>query len=82
MNKENCHQLLSKIQAETFQTKILNIILTLNNQIEDLKIALIDTQQKMNEIIETVNQKEEKIDAEALNPDISEDSPQVDIIDN
>lgn len=51
-------EILSKISNETFQTKILNVLLSQYGQIKQLEKIVVELQQKVNEIIEVINKKD------------------------
>lgn len=68
MNFEDIKNYLIKIQQESFQTKILNAILSCFEQIEALKSFNNQTRDKINEIIDVINKN-----AETVNNDIQED---------
>lgn len=59
MDLQQMTEYLNNIQQERFETKVLNAILTCFEEISRLKEALVETQEKMNEIIEEINGKEE-----------------------
>lgn len=72
MDLQQMRDFLNAVQQERFETKVLNAILACFEQISMVKNALVETQEKMNEIIEEINGANEN--AEALNPEIEEDS--------
>lgn len=51
-------EILSKISNETFQTKVLNVLLSQYSQIKQLEKIVVELQQKVNEIIEFINKKD------------------------
>lgn len=57
MNFEEMQTFLSNIQAERPETKMMNAILTCYQDIDQLKIMVIELQEKVNEIIENWNVK-------------------------
>lgn len=59
MDLQQMTEYLNNIQQERFETKALNAILACFEEISRLKEALVETQEKMNEIIEEINGKEE-----------------------
>ena len=79
MTFNDMQEYLNQIQKDRFQTRIMNAVLTCYQEIKTLEQAIIQTQQKVNEIIRSLNNQTEN--AEALNPDIEEDEHQEDIID-
>lgn len=75
MNLENMRSFLIKTQEESFQTRVLNSILTCFEEIENIKVELKETREKVNEVIENWNEN-----AETINNDIKEDINVEDII--
>lgn len=71
MDFEKMKEYLSSIQQNSFETKVLSAILTCYEQVCAMRESLIETQQKMNEIIAEINE-----DAETTNSDIQEDTPE------
>lgn len=69
MNLQQMRDFLNSVQQERFETKVLNAILACFEQISMVKEALVETQEKMNEIIEEINGG-----AETLNPEIEGDT--------
>ena len=81
MRLEDMNKLLTQISSESFQTKVLNVILTQYKEIKQLETRVNELQQKVNEIISNWNTEIEGVgDAEALNNDIRENVLQEDII--
>lgn len=78
MTFNDMQEYLNQIQKDRFQTRIMNAVLTCYQEIKTLEQAIIQTQQKVNEIIRSLNNQTEN--AEALNPEITEDTEQADII--
>lgn len=78
MTFNDMQEYLNQIQKDRFQTRIMNAVLTCYQEIKTLEQAIIQTQQKVNEIIRSLNNQTEN--AEALNPEITEDAEQADII--
>ena len=68
MDLESMKSFLIKAQEESFQTRVLNAILSCFEEIENVKVELKETREKVNEVIENWNEN-----AEALNDDIEED---------
>lgn len=58
MTIEEMNNVLTKISSETFQTKVLNVLLTQYNEIKTLEKLVIELQEKVNEIIDGWNDKE------------------------
>ena len=81
INSEDIKDLLLKAQQQTFQHKMMNIIYTLGEELAAQGNAIVKLQDKMNQIINELNQQEEIEDAEALNHDIQEDVIEADVID-
>ena len=81
MTIEEMTKHLTQIQNETAQTKILNAILACYAEIKNHEKAIIELQQKINEIIKVLNKYEAKENAETVNPEedalINEPAPQV-----
>ena len=76
MTLDEMTKVLTKISSESFQTKVLNVILTQYNEIKNLEKNIIELQQKENELITNWNEKFGNQNAEALNSEIQEDSSQ------
>lgn len=72
MTFEEMQKHLTGIQAELPETKILTAILMQQNDIDAIKKALVETQQKVNEIINAIES------AATVNSDISEDTSEED----
>lgn len=72
---------LTQIQNESFQTKILNAILTCYAEIKTLENDLVETQKVINQIIEIINSSTTQESAETVNPEedapVNEPAPQV-----
>ena len=82
MSTDEMREYLISAQQQTLQNKILSAILTCFQNIKELEEQIIDIQYKVNEIIKEWNTKIEGVeDAEALNPEIVEDTPEEDIVD-
>lgn len=75
MDLENMRSFLIKTQQESFQTRVLNSILTCFEEIENIKVELNETREKVNEVIENWNEN-----AETVNDDIEEDIEVEDIV--
>lgn len=75
MDLESMRSFLIKAQEESFQTRVLNAILSCFEEIENVKIELNETREKVNEVIENWNEN-----AETVNDDIEEDIEVEDII--
>ena len=80
MTTQEMQKYLSNLQNDRFQTKILNVILTIYAEQKQLEGLVIELQQKVNEIISNWNVEIEGENAEALNPEIKEDSSQEDLV--
>lgn len=78
MTTQEMQKYLSNLQNDRFQTKILNVILTIYAEQKQLESLVIELQQKVNEIISNWNVEIEGENAEALNSEIKEDSSQED----
>lgn len=81
MTIEEMNKLLTKINSQSFETKILNVMLTQYSEIKSLEKQVKELQQKVNEIITNWNTEIEGQNAEALNNDIQEDEIEVDLVD-
>lgn len=77
MNLESMRSFLIKTQEESFQTRVLNSILTCFEEIENIKVELKETREKVNEVIENWNES-----AETVNDDIQEDINVEDALEN
>lgn len=77
MNLENIKTFLIKTQQESFQTRVLNAILSCFEEIENIKIELNETREKVNEVIKNWNEN-----AETVNNDIEEDNEVEDALEN
>ena len=77
MDLESMKSFLIKTQEESFQTRILNSILTCFEEIENIKIELKEIREKVNEVIENWNEN-----AETVNNDIQEDDEVEDALEN
>lgn len=75
MDLESMRSFLIKAQEESFQTKVLNAILSCFEEIENVKVELKETREKINEVIENWNEN-----AETVNNDIEEDVEVEDIV--
>lgn len=64
---------LTKTQEDMFETKVLNAVLSCFEEVKKLEGSLVETQQRLSEVIDHIN-------AAALNTDISEDVSESDII--
>ena len=80
MTTQEMQKYLSNLQNDRFQTKILNVILTIYAEQKQLEGLVIELQQKVNEIISNWNVEIEGENAEALNSEIEEDSSQEDLV--
>ena len=80
MTTQEMQKYLSNLQNDRFQTKILNVILTIYAEQKQLEGLVIELQQKVNEIISNWNVEIEGKNAEAVNPEIKEDNSQEDLI--
>ena len=96
MNAEEFKERLEQIQNESSQTKLLNSILILANEIDTIGKHLEEMETKLNEVIDMVNSAEEKDnkeqeaevlsgevieDADPVNTDITEDVIEAEVID-
>ena len=82
MTLDEMKDLLTQIQNESSQTKILNAILTCYAEIKGLERGLVKTQQAINQIIKVLNNSKAKENiAETVNPEedapVNESVPQV-----
>lgn len=77
MDLESIRSFLIKTQQESFQTRVLNSILTCFEEIENIKIELNETREKVNEVIKNWNEN-----AETINDDIEEDVEVEDALEN
>ena len=77
MDLESMKSFLIKTQEESFQTRVLNSILTCFEEIENIKIELKEIREKVNEVIENWNEN-----AETVNNDIQEDDEVEDALEN
>lgn len=72
---------LTNIQNQTFETKILNSILTCFAEIKNIEERLVETQNKVNELIAFLNNATKQENAETINSQedapINEPTPQV-----
>ena len=72
---------LTNIQNQTFETKILNSILTCFAEIKNIEERLVETQNKVNELIAFLNNATKQEDAETINSQedapVNEPTPQV-----
>lgn len=79
MTFEEMKQRLTSIQNDSAETKMLNSILICFAEIKNLEKGLVDTQNKINEIINALNSTKES--AETVNPEedalVNEPTPQV-----
>lgn len=82
MKFEDMNKLLTQISSESFQTKVLNVILTQYKEIKQLEARVNELQQKVNKIIKNcwITENEGIKGAETLNDDIQEDTSQEDTI--
>ena len=80
MTTQEMQKYLSNLQNDRFQTKILNVILTIYAEQKQLEGLVSELQQKVNEIISNWNVEIEGENAEALNSEIEEDSSQEDLV--
>ena len=89
MTFEDMQNFLNGIQAEKPQTKIMNALLSCYQQVKQHEAMIVELQEKVNEIAKNWNQEIEGVEevsdeiedvevAEALNPDIEEDTLQED----
>lgn len=74
MTIEEMRDHLTQIQNESFQTKVLNSILTCYAEIKAQENALVEMQKKINEIIGILNAETTNAQEDAL---INEPDPQV-----
>lgn len=74
MTFEEMKQRLTSIQNDSAETKMLNSILICFAEIKNLEKGLVDTQNKINEIINALNSTKEN--AETVNTEIKEDNSQ------
>lgn len=74
MTIEEMRDHLTQIQNESFQTKVLNSILTCYAEIKAQENALVEMQKKINEIIGILNAETTNAQEDAL---INEPVPQV-----
>ena len=58
---------LTNIQNQTFETKILNSILTCFAEIKNIEERLVETQNKVNELIAFLNNTTKQENAETIN---------------
>ena len=77
MDLESMRSFLIKAQEESFQTRVLNAILSCFEEIENVKVELKETREKVNEVIENWNEN-----AETVNNDIQEDDEVEDALEN
>lgn len=77
MDLENIRNFLIKTQQESFQTRVLNAILSCFEEIENIKVELNETREKVNEVIKNWNEN-----AETVNDDIQEDINVEDALEN
>ena len=77
MDLENIRNFLIKTQQESFQTRVLNAILSCFEEIENIKVELNETREKVNEVIKNWNEN-----AETVNNDIEEDDEVEDALEN
>lgn len=72
---------LTNIQNQTFETKILNSILTCFAEIKNIEERLVETQNKVNELIAFLNNATKQENAETINSQedatVNEPTPQV-----
>ena len=78
MTFEEMKQRLTNIQNDSAETKMLNSILICFAEIKNLEASLVDTQNKINEIVNILNSTKEN--AETVNTEIKEDNSQSDPI--
>ena len=57
MTFENMQEYLNKIQADRFQTKIMNALLSTYQEVKTLEKLVVELQQKVNEIISNWNEE-------------------------
>ena len=74
MTIEEMRDHLTQIQNESFQTKVLNSILTCYAEIKAQENALVEMQKKINEIIGILNKETTNAQEDTL---INEPDPQV-----
>lgn len=74
MTIEEMRDHLTQIQNESFQTKVLNSILTCYAEIKAQENALVEMQKKINEIISILNAKMTNVQEDTL---VDEPEPRV-----
>lgn len=76
MTVDEMNKILTKISSQTFQTKILNVVLTQYNEIKNLENLVIELQKKVNEIIDGWNDKESAAPVQQEEDAINNEMPQ------
>lgn len=81
MTMDDMVKYLTNIQNQTFETKILNSILTCFAEIKNIEERLVETQNIVKELIAFLNNATKQEDAETINSQedalVNEPAPQV-----
>ena len=78
MQLEEVQNMLVEIQNSTFQTKILNIIMGIYQDINALKEAITNLQNKLNEVIIDTNETKEIV--KELKERLDKEVPEIDVV--
>lgn len=78
MQLEEIQNMLVEIQNSTFQTKILNIIMGIYQDINALKEAITNLQNKLNEVIIDTNETKEIV--KELKERLDKEVPEIDVV--
>lgn len=78
MQLEEIQNMLVEIQNSTFQTKILNVIMGIYQDINALKEAITNLQNKLNEVIIDTNETKEIV--KELKERLDKEAPEIDVI--
>lgn len=78
MQLEEIQNMLVEIQNSTFQTKILNVIMGIYQDINALKEAITNLQNKLNEVIIDTNETKEIV--KELKEQLDKEAPEIDVV--
>ena len=78
MQLEEIQNMLVEIQNSTFQTKILNVIMGIYQDINALKEAITNLQNKLNEVIIDTNETKEIV--KELKERLDKEVPEIDVV--
>ena len=78
MQLEEIQNMLVEIQNSTFQTKILNVIMGIYQDINALKEAITNLQNKLNEVIIDTNETKEIV--KELKERLDKEVPEINVV--